>query len=147
MEEDKKNTTTGDGYDISSITGVLNTLLAAFNIPLNVPHTPLPPQMIMTGSRIRPGLSAKQIAADIVSRQSDAGRVAGNVFADGDNVEEEMELIRVEAIINALLNDAVVNVVIPQGISVITTGVGNLGAPVVSQGATTNMGIGNGIIQ
>jgi len=33
------------------------------------------------------------------------------------------------------------------GIAVTTTGVGNLGAPVVSQGATTAMGIGDGIIR
>jgi hypothetical protein len=40
-----------------------------------------------------------------------------------------------------------VDVVIPPGISVMTVGVGNLGAPVVSQGATTTMGIGDGIIR
>jgi len=38
-------------------------------------------------------------------------------------------------------------VVIPPGVSVTTTGVGNLGAPVISQGATTSMGVGNGIIR
>lgn len=146
MEEDKKNTSTGDGFDISSITGVINTLLAAFDIP-EVPHTPLPPQMILTGGYIRPGLSAKQIAADIIAAQSRAGRQAGNVFADGENVEEAMELIRLEYIIEAILNKAVVNVVIPPGVAVTTVGVGNMGIPVVSQGATTNMAIGNGIIQ
>ena len=58
-----------------------------------------------------------------------------------------MELIRIEEIVDALLNDAVVNVVIDPGVSVMTTGVGNLGAPVVSFGTTTTMGIGNGIIR
>jgi hypothetical protein len=146
MADDKKNTTTGDGFDLSTITGVLNTVLAAFSIP-EPPVTPLPPPLILTGASLRPGLSAKAIAARIISRQSEAGRVVGNVFADGDNVEEAMEVIRMEEIIDAILNEAVVNVVIPPGVSVTTVGVGNFGAPVVSMGATTNMGIGNGIIQ
>jgi precorrin-3B methylase len=48
---------------------------------------------------------------------------------------------------DSILNEAKVDVVIPPGVSVSTVGVGNLGAPVVSQGATTSMGIGDGIIR
>ena len=39
------------------------------------------------------------------------------------------------------------NVVIPPGISVMTVGIGNLGIPVVSQGVTTTMAVGDGIIR
>jgi hypothetical protein len=53
-----------------------------------------------------------------------------------------MILIIIEEVINALLNESVVNVVIPLGIGVTTTGVGNLGAPVISLGTTTTLGIG-----
>jgi len=135
------------GYDLSSINDVLNVILCAFDIP-EEPVKPLPPPLILTGSYLRPGLSAEGIAKIIISRQAkDAGRQIGDVFADGSNVEERMEVIRVEEIINALLNDAVVNVVIPPGVSVTTVGVGNLGAAVISQGVTTTMGIGNGIIR
>jgi hypothetical protein len=74
-------------------------------------------------------------------------RLVGDVFADGPNVEEAMELIRIKKIVNALLNEAKVDVVIPPGIQVITVGIGNLGAPVVSQGATTTLAIGDGIIR
>jgi hypothetical protein len=66
-------------------------------------------------------------------------------------IENDREIdpnqIRIEEIINAVLTEAKVDVVIPPGISVMTIGVGNLGAPVVSQGATTTMGIGDGIIR
>jgi hypothetical protein len=133
-------------FDLGTVSGVLNTLLAAFNIP-QAPIAPLPPPLIMLGSVLRPGLSAKMIAARIISRQSESGRQVGEIFADGPNVEEEMEIIRIEEIINAILTESVVNVVIPPGVSVTTTGVGNLGIPVISQGATTTMGIGNGIIR
>ena len=138
--------TSKNGFDLSSVNGVLNTILAAFNIP-SAPVAPLPPPLIMTGAYLRPGLSAKSIAARIISRQSESGRQVGDIFADGPNVEETMELIRIEEIISAILNESVVNVVIPPGISVATVGVGNVGAPVVSQGVTTTMGIGNGVIR
>lgn len=135
-----------NGFDLSTVTGVLNTILAAFDIPVE-PTVPLPPPIILAGAYLRPGLSAKSIAANIISRQDRAGRQVGDIFADGPNVEEAMELVRIEAIIDAILNEAVVNVVIPPGISIATVGVGNLGAPVVSQGATTTPAIGNGIIR
>jgi hypothetical protein len=140
------NILAGAGYDLSKISGVLNTILAAFSIP-EEPITPLPPPLIIMGANLRPGLSAKAIASRIISRQSESGRQVGDVFADGPNNEETMELIRIEEIINALLNESVVNVAIPPGISVATVGVGNLGAPVVSQGFTTTIASGNGIIR
>ena len=134
------------GFNLSSINGVLNMVLSAFSIP-QTPVEPLPPPLIMVGAKLRPGLSAQSIASEIISNQSNSGRVVGDVFADGPNVEEAMEMIRVQAVIDAILNEAKVDVVIPPGVSVSTVGVGNLGAPVVSQGATTAMGIGDGIIR
>ena len=134
------------GFNLSSINGVLNVVLSAFSIP-QTPVEPLPPPLIMVGAKLRPGLSAQSIASEIISKQSNSGRVVGDVFADGPNVEEAMEMIRVQAVIDAILNEAKVDVVIPPGVSVSTVGVGNLGAPVVSQGATTAMGIGDGIIR
>ena len=134
------------GFNLSSINGVLNMVLSAFSIP-QTPVEPLPPPLIMVGAKLRPGLSAQSIASEIISNQSNSGRVVGDVFADGPNVEEAMEMIRVQAVIDAILNVAKVDVVIPPGVSVSTVGVGNLGAPVVSQGATTAMGIGDGIIR
>jgi hypothetical protein len=134
------------GYNIASINGVLNSVLSSFSIP-ETPIEPLPPPLIMFGAKLRPGLSAQSIAAEIISKQSDAGRVVGDVFADGPNVEEAMEVIRVQQIIDAILTKAKVEVVIPPGVAVSTVGVGNLGIPVVSQGATTSMGIGDGVIR
>jgi hypothetical protein len=145
---DKKEDTTSSnsGFNLGSISGVLNIILSAFSIP-DEPVAPLPPPLIMIGAKLRPGVSASAVASRIISRQSEAGRQVGDVFADGPNNEEAMELIRIEEIINAVLTEAKVDVVIPPGISVTTIGVGNLGAPVVSQGATTTMGIGDGIIR
>lgn len=141
-----KKTAPANGFNLSSITGVLNLILAAFSIP-DAPVSALPPPLILTGAKLRPGLSASAIAARIISRQSESGRQVGDVFADGPNVEEAMEAIRIEEIINSFQTEAVVNVVIAPGVAVSTVGVGNMGAPVVSQGATTAMAIGDGIIR
>lgn len=134
------------GFNLRSISGVLNVVLNAFLIP-EAPLTPLPPPLIMAGAKLRTGLSAQNIAAEIISKQSNAGRVVGDVFADGPNVEEAMELIRIQEIINAILTEAKVEIVVPPGVSVTTIGVGNLGIPVTSQGSTTTMGVGSGVIR
>jgi hypothetical protein len=133
------------GFNLSSINGVLNIILSAFSIP-QIPVEPLPPPLIMIGAKLRPGISAQSIAAEIISKQSNSGRVVGDVFADGPNSEEAMEVIRIQGIIDAILNEAKVDVVIQPGIAVYTVGASPLG-PVVSQGYTTAMGIGDGIIR
>jgi hypothetical protein len=58
-----------------------------------------------------------------------------------------MLAIQCEEIINSLLNESVVNVVIPPGVGIVGFGVTSGGQQVVVQGFTTTMGIGNGIIR
>lgn len=130
-------------FNVSNISGVLNLILSAFSIP-EEPISPLPPQLLVTGSNLRPGVSPKAIASRIISRQSESGRQVGDVFADGPNNEEAMELIRIEEIMNALLTEGVINVAIPPGISVTVTGA-NAGGPFIAQGFTTTIATGNGI--
>lgn len=133
-------------FDVSTMMGVLNLILAAFKLP-QTPAEPLPPPLIMVGAPLRPGVSSKEIASRIISRQSECGLPVGDVFADGPNTSEAMLAIQCDEIINSLLNESVVNVVIPPGVGVLGVGVGNLGAPVIVQGVTTTMGVGNGIIR
>lgn len=142
---DKKSEANG-GSSLSSISSVLNIILSAFSIP-KAPVTPLPPPLLLAGANLRPGVTSSSIASRIISRQSEAGMVVGDVFGDGPNTAEAMELIRVEEIINALLTEAKIEVVIPPGVAVTTIGVGNLGAPVLSQGTTTSIAVGSGVIR
>jgi hypothetical protein len=141
----QKKTKQTNGFNLNSISGVLNLILTAFSIP-EEPAQTLPPPLILLGAKMRPGLSANKIASRIISRQSEAGLPVGDVFADGPNTSEAMEAIRAEEIVNAILTEAKVTVAIQPGIQVSTVGVGNLGAPVVSQGATTNVVNSEGII-
>jgi hypothetical protein len=133
-------------FDLSTIQGVLNMILSAFKLP-EPPIEPLPPPLIMVGAPLRPGISSQEIASRIITRQSEAGLPVGDVFADGPNSSETMMVIQCEEITNALLNESVVNVVIPPGVGIVGVGVGNLGAPIIVQGFTTTMGVGNGIIR
>ena len=141
----QKKTKNTNGFNLNSISGVLNLILTAFSIP-EEPAQSLPPPLILMGAKMRPGLSANKIASRIISRQSEAGLQVGDVFADGPNTSEAMEAIRAEEIVNAILTEAKVTVAIQPGIQVSTVGVGNLGAPVISQGATTNVVNSDGII-
>lgn len=146
VNKNKQSETTTENISMGSISSILNIINAAFSIPKQ-PVTPLPPPLLLVGANLRPGVTSSEVASRIISRQSEAGLVVGDVFGDGPNTAEAMELIRIEEIMNSLLNEAKIEVVIPPGVSVTTIGVGNLGAPVVSQGVTTNIAVGNGVIR
>lgn len=133
-------------FDLTSMSGILNIILSAFKTP-EPPIEPLPPPLVMIGAPLRPGVSSKEIASRIISRQSEAGLPVGDVFADGPNSNEALLAIQCEEIINALLNESVVNVVIPPGVGVTSFGTTSGGQTVVTQGITTTMGVGNGIIR
>jgi hypothetical protein len=143
---DKQSETPTTSSGLSSIGGVLNVVSSVFKM-FDEPLTPLPPPLILLGGELRPGLSSDEITAKIISRQSEAGLQVGDSFADGKNSIEQMEKIRVEEIVNAIMLKAKVEIVIPPGVSVTTVGVGNLGAPVISFGYTTNIGSGYGVIR
>tara|TARA_R110000772_G_scaffold253648_1_gene369380 strand:- start:255 stop:707 length:453 start_codon:yes stop_codon:yes gene_type:complete len=150
MEQCDRNTgssnTGNDGGSSSSMSNVLKVLNAAFSIP-NKPVESLPPQLVMVGAKLRPGLSARDIASKVISRQSEAGAPVGDIFSENANIMETMTVILVEEIVSALQLDAKIEIVVPPGVQVITTGLGNMGGPVISQGATTNMGVGEGVIR
>lgn len=131
---------------ISSMTNVLNTLKAAFSVP-RTPAQSLPPQLVMIGAKLRPGLSARNIASNVIARQSEAGAPSGNIFSENTNIMESMVAIITEEVVSALQLDAKIEIVVPPGVQVTTIGLGNMGGPVTSQGATTNLAVGEGVIR
>lgn len=143
---DRKSETTTDNIQLGSINSVINIILSAFKIPKK-PVSPLPPPLLLIGGTLRPGMTASEITSRIISRQTEAGLVVGDVFGDGPNTAEAMELIRIQEILDSLMNEAKVEIVIAPGIGVTTIGVGNLGAPVVSNGITTTIASGYGVIR
>jgi hypothetical protein len=132
--------------DNSSISSVIGILKAAFTIPRK-PLTKLPPQLLVVGAKLRPGLSPRTITSRIIARQSEAGAPSGDIYSESNNIMESMTNIMVEEIVSAMQLDAKIEIAIPPGVQVTTSGVGNLGGPVISQGVTTNIASGSGVIR
>ena len=130
----------------TSLNNVLKLVSNAFNT-IKKPLVPLPPPLILTGASLRTGLNAKDITARILARQSEAGAPIGDVFSESGNIAEKMEFIRVQEIIKALQLEGKIEIVVPPGVQVTTLGIGNMGGPVVSQGTTTSISIGQGLIR
>lgn len=130
---------------LGSISNIIKILSSVFS-KIDTPVTPLPPQLLLTGAVMRPGMSAKEMASNIIARQADAGAPVGNLFSETNNIAESMEIIRCEELLKMLQTKAKIEVVIPPGVQVTTVGA-NAGGPVVSQGVTTNVAQGYGVIR
>ena len=130
---------------MASIDSFIDKLLSLLNKRISSP-SPIPPALILAGGLQRPGMSAMSIASKIISRQGEAGVVGGPLPDGSQNVAEAMEVIRIEEILNAIKNEAKIEVVINPGITVMTQG-SNSGGPLVGIGTTTGIGTGTAIIR
>ena len=145
--ENKKNVVKSGGkFNLNSISGILNIITAAFEIPRE-PLQILPPPLLLVGAKLRPGLSPSLIAARIISRRSEAGLPVGNVFADGPNKDEAETVIIVEEIINSLITEGKIEIVIPPGISIAGFATDPLSGTLPVVGATTTLASGEGVIR
>ena len=126
---------------IQTITGIFKNL---FKTP--TPLQTISKEEIFLGSKFREGLSAIDIASRIIERKKEAGIGIGPLPSGAENIELQMEVIRVEEIINALLTKAKIEVAIPPGTKLTAVG-GNAGGPIVVQGATIDIVKGEGIIR
>lgn len=75
-----------EGVDLTSITQILNILLAAFNI-MKTPAKKIPPFLLLAGSRIKPGMSWRNTTARAIAEfEKETGVSLGNVYSDGPNI-------------------------------------------------------------
>lgn len=130
---------------MSSIKSIFDTIIGVVEAS-RTPPPEIPAILILSGAKLRPGLSPILIASKIIERQVEAGAPPGVLPSGGENISENMELIRIEEIIKAIQEDARVDIAIPPGIPLTAQGA-NSGGPVVSIGMTTGIGSGNGIIR
>lgn len=114
---------------------------------IRAPQTPIPGMLLAASSINRPGVSAKIIASNIITRQSEAGAPVGANIDGSRNIAEAMEVIRVEEILKALRLDAKIEIAIPPG-GIVTMGTGaNAGGPVVVTSSNISPITGTGIIR
>ena len=126
---------------IQSISGIFKNLFK--------PSTPLQTitkQEILGGSKFREGLSAIDIASKIIERKKEIGVGIGPLPSGAQNIDLQMEVIRVEEILNALLTKAKIEVAIPPGTLIKADGA-NAGGPIVVIGTTISTSKGEGIIR
>jgi hypothetical protein len=108
--------------------------------------TKVPSPLILFGSPLKSGLSPTKIASRIIARKSEAGLPVGTLPSGGVSPDELMERIRIEEIIKALQEDALITVVIPPGTTLTAAGTSPAG-PVTVFGTTITLTSGYGIIQ
>jgi len=107
---------------------------------------PVPTPLILVGVPLRTGLSPIKIASRIISRKGEAGLPVGTLPSGGVSPDEIMERIRIEEIVKALQQDAVISVGIPPGITLTAAGISPTG-PVTVFGSTIIFSKGYGVIQ
>jgi len=97
---------------LSSISKVLKLLLSAFILPQK-PALKIPPFLLLVGAELRPGMSARELAANTISRmESEAGVPMGDIFGDGPNAVKSVMLIQAEEQVNHIKTKAKVSSVI-----------------------------------
>jgi hypothetical protein len=107
---------------------------------------PVPTPLILIGAPRRPGLSPTKIASRIIARKSEAGLPVGVLPSGSVSPDEIMERIRIEEIVKALQQDAIISVAIPPGITLTAAGISPTG-PVSVFGSTITFSKGYGVIQ
>ena len=128
---------------IESIIGGFDKILQLSSVggPPSVPTV-----LILVGVPRRSGLSPTKIASRIIARKSEAGLPVGALPSGNIAPDEIMERIRIEEIVRAIQQDAVISVAVPLGIPVQASGIGPSG-PVTVVGTSIRPVKGYGIVQ
>lgn len=128
----------------------IDSIIEGFNVILKLQTVggppPVPTPLILVGVPTRTGLSPTKIASRIIARKSEAGLPVGVLPSGGVSPDEIMERIRIEEIIKALQEEAIITVAIPPGITLTAAGASPSG-PVSVFGSTITLSKGYGIIQ
>ena len=128
---------------LSSIVETMTNTLDSSKIPANI----LPPLLLKCTALNRPGLSAYKIAAQIIQNNKALGIPVENNPDGSDNLINQYTYNVVKCIVDAIKNDATVQVAIPmQSLLIQATG-GNAGGPVTCIGTNLLDSVGNGIMQ
>jgi len=132
--------------DFSSIDAIVAGFTKILNLSSIGGPPPVPTPLILIGVPTRAGLSPTKIASKIIARKSEAGLPVGALPSGQISPDEIMERIRIEEIVKAFQQDAIISVVIPPGITLTAAGISPAG-PVTVFGSTIILSKGYGVIQ
>jgi len=133
-----------EDVDLSSISSILSMISGVFRL-MQQPVRAIPPPLLLIGKNLRPGMSARNLAARTISRiESESGVPMGDVFSDGPNTDALKIKIMSEEMVSMIQTEAKVDVAInPGAIQVTASGMAGP-TPVVTQGANTLYVTGGG---
>lgn len=129
--------------NISNIIDNITNTLDSAKMPANV----LPPFLLKCTALNRPGLSAYKIASRIIENNKALGIPVEDNPDGTANLINQYTYNVVKCIVDAIKNDASVQVAIPQQSLLIQATGGNAGGPVTCIGSNLLDSIGNGIMQ
>lgn len=128
---------------ISNIIDSITNTLDSAKMPANV----LPPFLLKCTALNRPGLSAYKIASRIIENNKALGIPVEDNPDGTANLINQYTYNVVKCMVDAIKNDASVQVAIPQQSLLIQATGGNAGGPVTCIGSNLLDSIGNGIMQ
>ena len=129
--------------NISNIIDSITNTLDSAKMPANV----LPPFLLKCTALNRPGLSAYKIASRIIENNKALGIPVEDNPDGTANLINQYTYNVVKCMVDAIKNDAAVQVAIPQQSLLIQATGGNAGGPVTCIGSNLLDSIGNGIMQ
>lgn len=96
---------------------------------VRAPMAQIPAVLIACSAIQRPGLSAMVTASNIIRRQAEAGAYFGPLADGSRNIEEAMEVIRVEEIFKAIKEEMSIQGSIAPGAATLTGTAATAGGP------------------
>ena len=132
--------------DFSNIDSIIDGFDRILSLSSIGSPMPIPTTLILVGVPLRTGLSSTKIASRIIARKSEAGLPVGVLPSGAISPDEIMERIRIEEIVRAFQEDAIISVAIPPGITITAAGISPAG-PVSVFGSTIIYSKGYGVIQ
>jgi len=128
------------------MSSILKILLSAFSM-MKQPADTLPPPLVFIGAKMRPGLSARDMASRVISRFSESDAISGEIFQEGNNVMTALEVIRMEEVVNAIQTEMKISSTIDPGAMIINASGANGGGPVTVVGTNINITESAGVAQ
>lgn len=131
--------------NFNNIDSITQGLLTAMQIP-KPPDLPIPSPLVLL-SESRAGLSAQEMAAEVIRRQAEAGIPVGALPDGSISPSEQMEIIRMQVLIEHLTTKMRTTVAIVPGTALAIQGVTATGEPVIGTGTVVGIASGSAVIQ
>jgi hypothetical protein len=129
--------------NLSDAVDSITKLFDSAKVPANV----LPPMMLKCVALTRPGLSAYRLASQII-KNNEALNIPTDAEYNGEDNKVNRFIYNIsKCVVDAMKNDAAVQLAIPKNSIMVQSNGANAGGPITCIGTNLLDSLGNGIIQ